>query len=101
MIAPGADFAKVERIMSHPQVFRQCAGNLRAKYGRLEQVSGEGDLVDHARVAQLIASGELPATTATMGSKVLAALNGLKIVEDNLQDLDTNFTSFLWVQRPS
>ncbi|HND04267.1 MAG TPA: prephenate dehydrogenase/arogenate dehydrogenase family protein [Candidatus Obscuribacter sp.] len=101
MIAPGADFAKVERIMSHPQVFRQCAGNLRAKYGRLEQVSGEGDLVDHARVAQLIASGELPATTATMGSKVLAVLNGLKIVEDNLQDLDNNFTSFLWVQRPS
>jgi prephenate dehydratase len=35
-----------------------------------------------------------------MGSKTLADLNGLRVVEDNLQDLDENFTSFLWVERP-
>jgi prephenate dehydratase len=31
---------------------------------------------------------------------MLAELNGLRVVEDNLQDLDENFTSFLWVERP-
>ncbi len=31
---------------------------------------------------------------------MLAELNGLRVVEDNLQDLDENYTSFLWVERP-
>ena len=35
-----------------------------------------------------------------MGSATLAEINGLRVVEDNLQDLDENFTSFLWVERP-
>jgi prephenate dehydratase len=35
-----------------------------------------------------------------MGSRVLADMYGLHVIEDDLQDLDENFTSFLWVQRP-
>jgi prephenate dehydratase len=34
-----------------------------------------------------------------MGSKVLAKIYGLKLIEENLQDLHENFTSFLWVER--
>jgi prephenate dehydratase len=34
-----------------------------------------------------------------MGSKVLAKLYGLKIIEDNLQDLKENYTTFLQVER--
>ncbi|MBX9939848.1 MAG: prephenate dehydrogenase/arogenate dehydrogenase family protein [Candidatus Obscuribacterales bacterium] len=101
MIAPDAEISEIEKIMSHPQVYRQCAGNLKQKYPHLPQESGEGELVDHAKVAQLLGLGTLPKSVATMGSKVLARLNGLKIVEDNLQDLSENFTSFLFVQRPS
>jgi prephenate dehydrogenase len=101
MIAPDAELSEIEKIMSHPQVYRQCAGNLKKKYPNLPQESGEGELVDHAKVAQLLGLGKLPKSVATMGSKVLARLNGLKIVEDNLQDLSENFTSFLFVQRPS
>jgi len=100
MIAADADFSKVDTIMTHPQVLRQCHTNLEKKYPSLRQTSGEGDLVDHAKVAELMGKGELPKTTATMGSKVLAEMNGLIVIEDNLQDLDENFTSFLWVERP-
>jgi prephenate dehydrogenase len=100
MIASDADFSKVDTIMTHPQVLRQCHTSLEKKYPALRQTSGEGDLVDHAKVAELLGNGELPKTTATMGSKVLADINGLIVVEDNLQDLDENFTSFLWVERP-
>jgi arogenate dehydrogenase (NADP+), plant len=100
MIAPGADLAQVDTIMTHPQVLRQCQGNLERKYSSLRQTSGEGDLVDHAKVAELLGKGELPATTATMGSKILAEICDLVVIEDNLQDLDENFTSFLWVERP-
>ncbi|MHB8487656.1 MAG: prephenate dehydrogenase/arogenate dehydrogenase family protein [Candidatus Dormibacteria bacterium] len=100
MIAGGADFSKVDTVMAHPQVLRQCRTNLEKKYAKLKQTSGEGDLIDQAKVAELIAAGQLPASIATMGSRTLADLNGLRVVEDNLQDLDENFTSFLWVERP-
>jgi prephenate dehydrogenase len=100
MIAPGADFNKCDTIMTHDQVLRQCKRNLEMKYQRLKQTSGEGDLIDHAKVAELLGKGELPANIAVMGSKVLAAIHGLDIVEEGLQDASDNFTSFLWVERP-
>jgi prephenate dehydrogenase len=100
MISKSGSFAEVDTIMTHPQVLRQCKTNLQMKYSNLKQSSGEGDLVDHAKVAELLGKGELPNNVATMGSKVLAEINNLKIVEENLQDLDENFTSFLFVERP-
>lgn len=100
MIRKDADFNEVDTIMTHDQVLRQCHTTLEKKYSRLKQTSGEGDLVDHAKVAELLGKGELPKNIAVMGSKVLAQINGLTLIEDNLQDLDANFTSFLWVQRP-
>ncbi|MGA8416956.1 MAG: prephenate dehydrogenase/arogenate dehydrogenase family protein [Candidatus Dormiibacterota bacterium] len=100
MIAAGADFSSVDTVMAHPQVLRQCRTNLEKKYANLTQTSGTGDLIDQAKVAELLGRGELPASVATMGSSTLADLNGLRVVEDNLQDLEQNFTSFLWVERP-
>ncbi|HEY9683120.1 MAG TPA: prephenate dehydrogenase/arogenate dehydrogenase family protein [Oculatellaceae cyanobacterium] len=100
MISPKADFNKVDTIMTHPQVLKQCKKNLEMKYERLKQTSGEGDLVDHAKVAELLGKGEIPLNVATMGSKVLAEIHGLQIIEESLQDLNENFTSFLWVERP-
>jgi arogenate dehydrogenase (NADP+) len=100
MIAAGADFSNVDTVMAHPQVLRQCRTNLDKKYANLRQTSGAGDLIDQAKVAELLGTGELPDSIATMGSRILAELNGLRVVEDNLQDLDENFTSFLWVERP-
>lgn len=100
LIAAGADFSEVDTVMTHPQVLRQCRTNLDRKYANLRQVSGEGDLIDHAKVAELLGDGRLAPTIATMGSPILADIHNLRVVEDNLQDLDENFTSFLWVQRP-
>jgi prephenate dehydrogenase len=101
MITKDGTFSEIDTIMTHPQVLRQCKTNLQMKYGNLNQTSGEGDMVDHAKVAELLGKGELPKNIATMGSKVLAEIHGLKIIEENLQDLDSNFTSFLFVERPS
>ena len=78
----------------------QCRTTLHKKYANLRLISGEGDLIDHAMVAEFIGQGRLAPTIATMGSRTLADLHNLRVVEDNLQDLNDNFTSFLWVQRP-
>jgi arogenate dehydrogenase (NADP+) len=100
MVSSTADMASVNTVMTHPQVLAQCRATLVSKYPHLRQMSGEGDLIDHAKVAELLGSAELEPTIATMGSSVLAEIYGLRVIEDNLQDLGENFTSFLWVQRP-
>jgi arogenate dehydrogenase (NADP+) len=99
MIRPDADYSEVTTIMSHPQVFAQCKRTLPEKYPHLVLTSGKGELIDHANVAKQMAAKKLPKNVATMGSKVLAELYGLKVVEDNLQDAQENYTSFLVVSR--
>ena len=100
MVAHDADLDEVDTIMTHPQVLSQCRTTLERDYPLLRLTSGEGDLIDHAKVAELLGRGELPATVATMGSSVLADLHGLRVVARDLQDVADNLTSFLWVQRP-
>jgi arogenate dehydrogenase (NADP+), plant len=99
MVKKGVTLKEIDTIMTHPQVLAQCKGSLSQKYEQLKQTSGEGELIDHALVAQALSEGKLPANIATMGSKVLADLYNLDIVEDNLQDLQENYTSFLLVKR--
>ena len=100
MMSSSADLSDIDTVMTHPQVLAQSRTTLSKKYPNLRQTSGDGDLIDHAKVAELLANGGLPANIATMGSSVLADIHGLRVIEDNLQDLDENYTSFLWVQRP-
>ncbi len=99
MIRDDAEFSDIEQVMAHPQVFAQCKSTLARKYPDLNFVSGKGELIDHANVAKQLGAHKLPKETGTMGSKVLAGLYNLKIVEDNLQDAEENYTSFLMVKR--
>jgi prephenate dehydrogenase len=99
MIRKDANLKEITEIMSHPQVFAQCKRMLKQKYPNLKQVSGDAELIDHALVAKQLSEGKLPKNIATMGSKILAELYNLDIVEDNLQDLKENYTSFLLVGR--
>ncbi len=99
MIRKDVDFDEVNTVMSHPQVFAQCKTTLFKKYPHLKQVSGEKELIDHARVAKHLSERKISKNIATMGSKVLAKLYDLQIIEDNLQDAKENYTSFLMVAR--
>lgn len=99
MIRKDASFNQIDTVMAHPQVFAQCKENLNKKYSKLNQKVGEGEMIDHAKVAEKLAGGELSSNVAVMGSKVLAEINDLKVVEENLQDQATNFTQFLFVER--
>jgi prephenate dehydrogenase len=100
MIRADAELSEVDTIMTHPQVLRQCRVSLAEKYGRLKLTSGEGELIDHALVAERLGRGELPRNIATMGSRLLAEIHGLQVIEDDLQDAAQNYTAFLWVERP-
>lgn len=96
--AKGSAIERIDTIMSHPQALAQTAGTLARAYSDKRQVSGEGILVDQATAAAALSEGRLPATTAVIASRVCAELFGLDILAEGLQDLDQNFTTFLWME---
>ncbi len=100
LLHPRADFGEVDTLISHPQALAQCADNLKKNFPHLKLTSGEGDLIDQALCARHLAEGKLPASTSVLAPKACAALYGLKIYADALQDLGTeNRTTFVWARR--
>jgi len=99
MIRKDSSLDQIETIMTHPQVLKQCKNTLFNKYPNLALTSGKGKLIDHSNVAKNLSEKKLGKKIATMGSKILAKIYDLKIVEDNLQDNKQNYTSFLIVKK--
>lgn len=94
----GVNLEKVDTIMTHPQVLKQCKATLAQKYPHLKQTSGRGDLIDHAKVARFMGKDKIKDNISTMGSMKLAEINNLDIVETDLQDKRPNKTEFLVVK---
>ncbi|MFC1780441.1 prephenate dehydratase domain-containing protein, partial [Patescibacteria group bacterium] len=91
------DISKVDTIMSHPQVLKQCKSTLAKKYSHLKQTSGDGDLIDHAVVAKKMCEKKLPKNIAVMGPRILSDIYDFDIIEGDLQDNGRNLTKFLIV----
>ncbi|MBA3723471.1 MAG: hypothetical protein H0W89_01075 [Candidatus Levybacteria bacterium] len=99
MIRTDATIEKIDTVMAHPQVFAQCKTKLAEKYPHLKQIVGEGEFIDHAKIAEHLSQKKLPANVAVMGSQVLAQVYGLSVIETGLQDKKDNFTTFLLVKK--
>ena len=98
MINPQAKLADIEIIITHPQVLLQCKQTLQARFGGIKLNECEGDLIDPAKVAELIGANKLPKNIATLSNKLLAKIYNLQVVAENLQDSDDNYTTFLLVK---
>ncbi len=99
MMRKDATIKDITTIMTHPQVLAQCKNNLEKKYPNIGKISGEGEFMDPAFVAQKMSERKLPKNIATMSTKVLASIYDLTIVEDNLQDVQENYTTFILAER--
>jgi prephenate dehydratase len=89
---------KVRTYMTHPQVIKQCKRNIKRFCSSLNITTGEGDLIDHAKVAEAISIGEINSSIGVIGPAVLADIYDLRIIRSDLQDSDENYTSFLMVR---
>ena len=89
---------EVKGIMTHPQVLLQCKNNLTKKYPYLIQSSGMGDLLDTAKAAEALVKGNVSKNTAILGNLDLSRIYNLDVIENNLQDNDKNFSTFLLVR---
>jgi prephenate dehydratase len=97
MIHPDAEIENITTIMGHDQALRQCEQNLMSLFPNIEKMAGTGDLTDNASIAEAVAHGTLPLTTASIGHASLADIYGLQIIENNIQDRDDNRTTFVLV----
>lgn len=98
MKLPTTNSQSLTTIMAHPQVLKQCEKNLHTRYSHLNQLSGQGNLIDTAHAAQALSKGLLPNTYAILGPSNLAKLHNLQVIDTNLQDVSNNQTTFLLVK---
>jgi prephenate dehydratase len=101
MVLKGVDRSEIKTVHSHIHALGQCRKYIR-KNGWKGVVAG-----DTAGAAKLVSEvGDR--TMAALAPRLAASLYGLDIVEENVEDTDSNVTRFVvltrdkrWVERPS
>ncbi len=101
MVLPGVERKEIRTVHSHIHALGQCRKYIR-KNGWKPMVAG-----DTAGAAKLVSEVK-ERTMAALAPRLAAELYGLDILEENVEDTDTNVTRFVvltkskqWVERPS
>ncbi len=93
LVKKGTRAEQVTQIVSHDQALKQCKGYLARVWPGVELV----EYSDTAKAAEDLASGVLPPTSAVIASVAAAEIYDLDIYEASVNDLKTNFTTFIAV----
>ena len=91
LVLSGIQRNEIKRIVSHDQALKQCRMYLKRKWPGIELKEHQ----DTAEAAHDLSKGLLPRDSAVICHQRCAELYGLEILEENIQDLKFNFTSFL------
>jgi prephenate dehydratase len=101
MVLPGVERREIKTIHSHIHALGQCRKYIR-KNGWKPVVAG-----DTAGAAKLVAEVK-DRTMGALAPRLASSLYGLDILEENVEDTDSNVTRFVvltknkqWVERPS
>ena len=91
LVQPGVTASHVQTISSHDQALKQCRMYLKRLWPEAEIMP----YADTAKAAADLAAGTLPDTTAVIAPRRCAELYGLEILEESIQDLKFNYTTFV------
>ncbi len=91
LVKPGTVASHIKTIVSHDQALKQCRMYLKRVWPEAEVVPYK----DTAAAAEALHTGELPDTTAVIAPRRAANMYGLEILEESVQDLKFNYTSFV------
>lgn len=92
LATPGTDYRSIRRVFSHPQALSQCREYLRRQ--NLEPMR----YYDTAGAAKMISETN-PASSAAIASRLAANYYNLEVIQEEIEDLETNQTRFLVVAR--
>ncbi len=85
---PNTDLEDIRTVYSHPQALAQCRNFIGDN--KLEP----RPFFDTAGAAEMI-SRERPAGAAAIAGKICSELYGMKVLKENIEDSESNFTRFL------
>lgn len=91
LVKKGVTADKIKTIVSHDQALKQCRTYLRRKWPNVKVQ----EYMDTAKAAEDLAKGKLSASTAVIASRIAAEVYKLDILEESIQDLKFNYTSFI------
>lgn len=91
MVKRGVKAGDIKRIVSHDQALKQCRMYLKRRWPKVKLQ----EYPDTAKAAEDVAKGVLPRTTAAIASRAAATLYKLDLLEESIQDLKFNFTTFI------
>lgn len=95
LVKKGTKAADITAITSHDQAIKQCRMYLKRVWPQVDVHV----YADTALAAKDVSLGVLPPTTAAIASRGAAELYGLDILEEGIQDLKFNYTTFIAAQR--
>jgi prephenate dehydratase len=88
---PGVKPSEIKAICSHQQALKQCRMYLKRRWPETDLK----EYSDTAEAAKDLGAGVLPSDTAVIAPAGCAALYGLELLEEGIQDLKFNFTTFI------
>lgn len=91
LVKHGVKAQDIKKIASHQQALKQCRMYLKRIWPNVELE----EYADTAQAAKDLSAGVLPEDTAVITPKICAELYDLDILEEGIQDLKFNFTSFI------
>jgi prephenate dehydratase len=91
LVKKGVTASHITAVSSHDQALKQCRMYLKRVWGSAEIIP----YADTAKAAEALSKGELPDTTAVIAPRGCAQLYDLEILEESIQDLKFNYTTFV------
>ena len=91
MVLQDTTASSVKQITSHQQALKQCRMYLKRKWPDTELK----EYSDTASAAKDLSLGKLKKDNAVIAPKICAKLYGLELMEESIQDLKFNFTTFI------
>lgn len=91
LVRPGMTASHISTVCSHDQALKQCRMYLKRRWPDAEITP----YADTAKAAEDLHTGILPDTTAVIAPRRCAELYGLEILEESIQDLKFNYTTFV------
>ena len=91
LVKRGTTTSHITSISSHDQALKQCRMYLKRVWGNAEILP----YADTAKAAEDLSKGILPDVTAVIAPRGCAALYDLDILEESIQDLKFNYTTFV------
>lgn len=95
IVKPGTKKEDIKKIASHDQALKQCKMYLKRIWPEAEIITWE----DTAKAVKDVKEGALTPDTAAIAAKGAAKLYDMEVLEEGIQDLKFNFTTFLAVTK--